>query len=439
MEVIVNPANQLNPAEFMELNDLINNDSDEEVQIQQIPPQDPGQEIEEIQQMPLQALEQPPPQVHLHQPVLNNQLNLNLMAEEQHLMNIADLEMQDFQIDPVELEQNEELLEVNELAPELHIPNENIFVMEGPAQHNLQIEPVALHLAGPHVILEAHEPAQNELGLGLPANLEAHEHAPAEENEIPEDQMVYQNLQVGRALLFGPEADPVWAQRSRTAEATRLWARFFAQGNANHLHLAVPSGWVNFFTAMLLSPSLFNWAKDFLSSKAADCLRVGDGVVDFHVPQQCPQYTACVAAPKTKLSSLEEDEEVGKRLQEPKSTPKKRGPKRTCPVVETELRRSSRGKQVNNGTRRGICSDKKCFFCLPNPPTLSKQVIKRLGKELGELEDEQLTDEALLKKKEQKKIGQKKKMEEGEEEPRKKGNGDEGPKNPKKKNGDKSN
>jgi len=93
MEVIVNPANQLNPAEFMELNDLINNDSDEEVQIQQIPPQDPGQEIEEIQQMPLQALEQPPPQVHLHQPVLNNQLNLNLMAEEQHLMNIADLEM----------------------------------------------------------------------------------------------------------------------------------------------------------------------------------------------------------------------------------------------------------------------------------------------------------------------------------------------------------
>lgn len=66
---------------------------------------------------------------------------------------------------------------------------------------------------------------------------------------------------------------------------------------------------------------------------------------------------------------------------------------------------------------------------MPKPPTLTKQVIRKLGKELGQLEDEALTDDALMSKKKQKNIGKGKN----------KGKGDEGPEKTKKNNEDNSN
>jgi hypothetical protein len=182
----------------------------------------------------------------------------------------------------------------------------------------------------------------------------------------------------------------------------------------------------NFFTVMLLSPDLFAWAKEFLSSKAVSCLGREAGVIDFNIPKNCPKIKSCDAVPDAtpvqKVTTPEETLSVAVLGQ--KGTPRKRVSKRACPVVDTELRRSSRGKQVSGGFRKDTCSDKRCLFCLPNPPTLNNQVIRKLGKEMAQLEEERLTDVVLEAKKEQKKIGQEKTKNKGDD-PAKKGKNNE--------------
>lgn len=67
-----------------------------------------------------------------------------------------------------------------------------------------------------------------------------------------------QQLQLRMALIHTPDADPVWVERSRNAEATRLWAALFEKGNDQSFLTSIPSHWANFFTVMLTSPELFS-------------------------------------------------------------------------------------------------------------------------------------------------------------------------------------
>jgi hypothetical protein len=112
--------------------------------------------------------------------------------------------------------------------------------------------------------------------------------------ELPQEQGP--NLNVGLAMILGPQADPVWAERHRNAEATRIWAQFFARGNERTSHTLIPSQWANFFTIMLLTPELFDWAKDFLSSNISASLGNGNGVIDFFIPQSCPSQIKCITS-----------------------------------------------------------------------------------------------------------------------------------------------
>jgi len=106
IEVILNPANQLNHDEFLELNDLINNADNEEILIHQAPEQEV---VNQHQQM---------------------QGDLNFMAQEQHLMNITDLEMQHFQVNPDDLMENEVIMAEHEILngndPDHPIDNQNL-------------------------------------------------------------------------------------------------------------------------------------------------------------------------------------------------------------------------------------------------------------------------------------------------------------------------
>lgn len=376
MEVIVNPANQLAHAEYLELNELVNDNNNEEVVIQQ-------QDLQE---------------------------DWNLLAQEENLTQVADLDLQHIQvpqenflheeIQPEDLMNEEEMLEaqaMNNQADNLNLEN-----LDGPC-------------------VQGQEGILQDIIVDLNEQLEQNEH-----HEIQEVQEVQQmqeglefqahNLNVGMALMFRPQVNPVWVERSRNADATRPWAKFFAKGNDECLHVPIPTQWANFFTAMLLSPGLFDWAREFLSSKAVSCLGLEAGVIDYYVPKQCPSEISCAAATEEDYGLAEKKEEVG---QEQRSTPEKRSVKRTCPLVDTELRRSSRGKQVSVGFRKDSCSDRRCLFCLPNPPILPKQAIRKIGKELGQLEDDQLTDEALLTKKEKKKIRLEKNKNKGEGGPKK--------------------
>lgn len=73
--------------------------------------------------------------------------------------------------------------------------------------------------------------------------------------EMVENQ-VQHHLNVGLALMNLSDADPVWIERSKIVEATRMWANYIAKGNAESLHVSIPSQWANFFTSLLLSPDI---------------------------------------------------------------------------------------------------------------------------------------------------------------------------------------
>jgi hypothetical protein len=56
---------------------------------------------------------------------------------------------------------------------------------------------------------------------------------------------------------------------------------------------------------------------------------------------------------------------------------KKKVTKRLTPIVNSQVHRSERVKQGNNGFKPSECSNRKCTSC--NPPTLSTKIIRSLA------------------------------------------------------------
>lgn len=190
---------------------------------------------------------------------------------------------------------------------------------------------------------------------------------PGEEGfpKLPQDLMEQevdqpvQNLFVGAMINLGPVYDLgllSW-EKKKKEEAMKLWTDFFSKGNPNCLHVKVPRSWFQFFTVLLLSPQNFDWAKHFVTSKAADHLNNYENQVSFFLPSKCLASKAlpCINTPvdpdQKKQLTLEELEE--------ESTPKKKASKRGTPVVDTELRRSARLRQVSQGFKASSCKSKE--------------------------------------------------------------------------------
>jgi hypothetical protein len=276
----------------------------------------------------------------------------------------------------------------NENDGMINIDDMNLNELVGPGEPGFPEQPFALE-ENPFGPQNEEEIPKNEHGQ-QGANGEIVDEAPGQQigmeidegPEQPQDQG--QNLNVGFAMILGPQEDPVWAERHRNAEATRLWAQFFAIGNQGNSHASIPSQWANFFTVMLLNPEKFDWAKEFLSSNISSTLGNVNGVIDFFIPRSCPSQIKCITSSAT---SAELGKERGENIkksnisqevqQEPEiqkdSTPMKTAGKRVVPVVDTGLRRSSRIKQVSGGYKTVTCSDRRCLHYTPNPPTLSTQ------------------------------------------------------------------
>lgn len=70
-------------------------------------------------------------------------------------------------------------------------------------------------------------------------------------------------------------------------------------------------------------------------------------------------------------------------------------------MVDSLLRRSTRLREVNNGFKASSCSNRKCLACTPNPPTLSIQTLQLLGSDICKLNQEEVSEEALIKKRRQ--------------------------------------
>jgi hypothetical protein len=84
-------------------------------------------------------------------------------------------------------------------------------------------------------------------------------------------------MHLGFVSLPGDLGDPVFIDRlqqqlhsdvfKQNPDAVRLWAHFLALGPGAS-SVKVPKVWANFFTALLLNPSSYEWAKKLLQSKA---------------------------------------------------------------------------------------------------------------------------------------------------------------------------
>jgi len=164
---------------------------------------------------------------------------------------------------------------------------------------------------------------------------------------------------------------------------------------------------------MLLSTVNFAWAKEFLTSNAFKLFHdanIDNGSIEFSIPTKCPTNgkTLCLSeiveekgledsgknkgkSKETELESLESSAI--------KSTPKRKGNQKGPPLSNQEVRRSKRFKNKSNGFKSSTCTDKRCISCSPSPPILSTKLIQNLGVQFCKMDVEELTENALAKKK----------------------------------------
>lgn len=228
------------------------------------------------------------------------------------------------------------------------------------------------------------------------------------------------NLHVGFVeLIDDGEADPglmaFYATQSPNhfkigAECYRLWAKHFSD-KENHTTVSIPANWVTFLTSMLTKPSHFGSAKNLLYSQAWEFIQScgkGESLL-FSLPVTCHEKaeTQChiEKLSDSSPSIIHEDNQadlevfdapgLGKELETEQAidiTPSR------AKVIDTDFRRSDRLKGKSKGYKQGTCGDKYCISCSTEPPTVPTSVIKNLGTLFCKLPPEEVTNEALQKK-----------------------------------------
>jgi hypothetical protein len=101
------------------------------------------------------------------------------------------------------------------------------------------------------------------------------------------------------------------------ADSVRLWAKHFAPISSSN-RLLIPHEWSDFYTMLLLNPTRFDWAKEFIASKVWEFLVQqfeSSGYIDFSLPANCPVDAPPVCQSSVQIEELEEDsrEETGEQ------------------------------------------------------------------------------------------------------------------------------
>jgi hypothetical protein len=221
-----------------------------------------------------------------------------------------------------------------------------------------------------------------------------------------------QNIQVGMALIpevfvdpvaslsatYTPAANSVCPQLNTThdgiflsKEGTAAWSTYFKPDGSIISAVNIPAQWADFFTAKLLTPEDFDWAKSLLQSKIwhllTECEMTEEGSARaFVLPRVCPAATPPVC---TLTVACEKLTQGFMTPQAPKITStsaavlstsvlhiKKRGKK--TPLVCSEVRRSNRIKAMNKGYKAKTCFDKNCLACAVVGPTIKKSGVTNL-------------------------------------------------------------
>lgn len=220
-----------------------------------------------------------------------------------------------------------------------------------------------------------------------------------EEQDDPQEQQELgnfnQQLNVGMVLMPEMQFGLVfreWEARKKADETIKFWENFVGQGNFDNTFVRIPLGWFHFFSSLLLPPDCFGWTKKFLASGASGFLAEHIGNLSMPIPKTCPTNSTAVYVSEIMddaltegLGKREKSGEGGKNAQDLEAStqqtlsPRKVEAKKrkTCKsstlVVDSQVCRSDRIKQGNNGFKSTDCSSKKCTAY--NASTLSTKVI----------------------------------------------------------------
>lgn len=184
---------------------------------------------------------------------------------------------------------------------------------------------------------------------------------------------------------------------------------------------------------MLLKPSHFHWAKFVLNSKL---WALTPGIIQFQLPDICPSASPmhCSVAsvssvhieeltdeamsdcmPTAELpddpipdymptDELPEDGAFDPMQEDsdssvPAETQKlRKGKSPLTPLVESQVRRSTRVKEITKGYKNDGCKDRNCIVCAAQPSSISSKIIRNLGVNFCKVPVQYLEDAALSKK-----------------------------------------
>jgi hypothetical protein len=163
---------------------------------------------------------------------------------------------------PHQLDEND-FLELNDLInPVKHVPGEDIvFALAAP---NADVQaPVDVDMDQPKQM-------QSDLTLTISSANTLSDESGDSVNGAPQ----HQQLHIGLALVPEIHVDPVanmspcygpeQASFFYSREGTIAWSSFFKSDGALVNSVSVPAQWADFFTAKLLTPENFDWAKSLL-------------------------------------------------------------------------------------------------------------------------------------------------------------------------------
>lgn len=256
---------------------------------------------------------------------------------------------------------------------------------------------------------------------------------------VDEVQSTDQIMHLGFVEICSPNIDPVFEHMAPTgsssknsdlpADLYRFWAKYFAP-RTDSLPVSLSPDWAAFFTAALMNPGSFAWAKSFLASPAWALLANSPAAkLPFALPAACPvkESHSCLSGNVEKTISVVEElmtadsTEDEPALQNEVASPTSEfavdlnkvspstGPwaksllrkARKLKITEDDpsIRRSARQRDQNKGFKHKSCQDRHCLICEAPPPNISPSIIRNLGATFCDIDPNQLTDAALAKKK----------------------------------------
>ena len=118
----------------------------------------------------------------------------------------------------------------------------------------------------------------------------------------------------------------------------------------------------------------------------------------FHIPDKCISVQAPICKLVELVDTYSEEavpDPAGQNTPPAAPSKKIRG---KVPLVESEVRRSSRLLELNDGFRKHLsCNDKDCLPCNAVPPELKTKVLKNLASSFCKVDDKDL-ERSLQKK-----------------------------------------